>query len=35
MKTVLTSIFSAIVAGVVLFFAQNWWHTNQTETRRR
>ncbi|MEP7222888.1 MAG: hypothetical protein ABI673_09515 [Novosphingobium sp.] len=35
MKTVLASVFSAVVAGLVLFLAQNWWADNQNAGKQK
>ena len=34
MKTILASVISAVVAGLVLFFAQNWWSENQNAAKQ-
>jgi hypothetical protein len=34
MKTVLASVFSAVIAGLILFFAQNWWSDSQSSNKQ-
>lgn len=35
MKTILASVFSAVIAGLFLFFAQTWWSDSQSASKQR
>lgn len=35
MKTFISGIVGAVVAGLLLFFAQNWWSEGQTSAKQR
>lgn len=34
MKTISASVLSAVIAGLVLFFAQNWWSESQNASKQ-